>query len=301
MLCLSVHLLICFQSTIGGTYLSMPVSQLFPDMGSGTLFPGEVCNRAKGKTTWGLFPRIHSPILPVLLRVSLFAQCPFPCLVSSLAWQLSNCFESGGDVRLSWTSLVYSWVDVASLWKKILPAIPIYSWIAGRFYCCCLDHQCSSFNCPATLWHSEQSGEQFSSMWWWPLLPQQIRAGTHHWDCFSVCYNKDQIRTEHDTASASHWVSAKSLCSHHSSVTQEQGSLNGAELPQSSAPKQANFAQNRYRVKIATTCKFTDTNAKAVVLHLLVAITGNKQCISVVLRCDFSTDFPLIWRRSESI
>lgn len=178
MLCLSVHLLICFQSTIGGTYLSMPVSQLFPDMGSGTLFPGEVCNRAKGNTTWGLFPRIHSPILPVLLRVSLFAQCPFPCLVSSLAWQLSNCFESGGDVRLSWTSLVYSWVDVASLWKKILPAIPIYSWIAGRFYCCCLDHQCSSFNCPATLWHSEQSGEQFSSMWWWPLLPQQIREGS---------------------------------------------------------------------------------------------------------------------------
>lgn len=213
-------------------------------MGSGTLFPDEVCNRAKGKTTWSLFSRIHSPVLLVLLGVFLFAQCPFPCPLSSLAWLLNSCLESGGDVRLSGTSLVYGWVDLSSLWKKILPALPKYSKIAGSSYCCCLDPQCSSFSCPATLWHSEQSGEQFSSMWWWPLVPRQIREGSWYsplrlLQC--VLRQRSELSMTVQLPANVYWGHLQSVCQE--LVLTSQFCNTGArlpkreaELPQNSAP-----------------------------------------------------------------
>lgn len=123
----------------------------------------------------------------------------------------------------------------------------------------------------------------------WSYTRSERGAGAHHWDCFSMCCDKDQnwawqCSCQPDFTEVTSRVSAKSLCSHVCN-TGARLSKQGAELPQISAPKQANFAQNRYRVRIATICKLTHTNAKTVVLHLLVAITGNKQGISVVLKC----------------
>lgn len=184
---------------------------------------------------------------------------------------------------------VYSWVDVSSSWKKILPAIPKYSKIAGSSCCCCLDPQCSSFSCPATLWHSEQSGEQFSSMRWWPL---EIREGS--WPSplrllQRVLRQRSELSMTVQLPATAYWGHPQNVCQElvlTSQLSNTGARLPkwGAEIPQNSAPRQESFTQNRYRVRIATICKLTDTNAKAVVLHLLVAVIGNKQCISLVLK-----------------
>lgn len=114
----------CFQPSIGGTYLSMPVSKLFKTWEVGLDFPGEVCNEQRGT-------QLEVCSLEFIVQFCLccweslfFAQCPLPCLVSFLTWLLNSCLGSGGDVRLSGTTSVYSWVDVSSSWKRILPAIP---------------------------------------------------------------------------------------------------------------------------------------------------------------------------------